>query len=146
MQIKDNMLSALKVAQDIIKRCLHQQAEATINKFLANPMAGTSDESAKDAEIKELKKQVEMDRLLQAKMVSGWVAKEARKDREMSELKIQMQRLQEDLGNKEDQSHARAIPLSLDPAPAEHIYFEPLEQDMPSTSTHAGKEAEELDT
>ena len=32
-----------------------EQAEATINDFLANPVGGMSDESAKDAKIKELK-------------------------------------------------------------------------------------------
>lgn len=67
-----------------------QQAEATINEFLANPMAGTSNESAKDAEIAALKKQGEMVKLLQATMVAGWVAREASKDRELEEIKEQM--------------------------------------------------------
>ena len=73
-------------------------------------MAGTSDESAKDAEIKELKKQVEMDRLLQATMVSGWVAREAAKDREMANLRSQMQRLQKELANKNIRAKPEPFP------------------------------------
>ena len=70
-----------------MSKCRLEQAEVTINDFLANPMVGTSDESAKDTEIINLKKQVGMDRLLQATMVSGWVAREAGKDKELAEMK-----------------------------------------------------------
>ena len=48
--VKENHLKAITVEQELSKRML-QQAKATINEFLANPMAGTSDESAKDAEV-----------------------------------------------------------------------------------------------
>ena len=49
-------------------------------------MAGMSDESAKDAEIAALKKQGELDKMLQATMVAGWVAREVAKDREAQDL------------------------------------------------------------
>ena len=64
-------------------------------------MAETSDESAKDAKIKTLKKQINMDNLLKATMVSGWVAREASKDREPVELKAEMQRLKTALAEQE---------------------------------------------
>ena len=90
----------MTVAQELSKRRL-EQAEASINDFLANPMAGTSDESAKDAKITALKKQVDMDCLLQATMVSGWVAREASKDKELAKLKTKMQQLKTALAEQE---------------------------------------------
>ena len=56
------------MAQELNKRRL-QQTEVTIKDFLANPIAGTSDKSAKDAKIHELTKQVAMDRMLKVTMV-----------------------------------------------------------------------------
>ena len=142
MQRKENMLKAMTVCQDLNKRRL-EQAEATINEFLANPMAGTSDESAKDAEIAALKKQVEMDRLLQATMVSGWVAREAAKDREIEELKVEVQRLKAAVAEGASMDQGRPNPSK--PTSAEHVTFEPLEEDIPWTSAQAGDEAEEID-
>ena len=78
-----------------------QQAEETINEFLANPIAGTSDESAKDAKIQELTKQVEMDRMLKVTMVSWWMTREANKDNELGNLKSKVQKLKDELAKKE---------------------------------------------
>lgn len=145
LAIKENQLKATTVAQELTKRRL-QQAEETINEFLANPIAGTLDESAKDAEIKALKKQVETDNLIKATMVSGWVAREAAKDREMEELKEQLKKLKAELTEKDNQLQARNLQFPIDPILVEPISFEPLDDEIPSTSAHIGEDTEDVDT
>ena len=50
-----------------------------------------------------------MEKLIKATMVSGWVAREAGKDRELDELKAQMQKLKAELLEKESQLQAKVL-------------------------------------
>ena len=63
-------------------------------------MAGTSDELAKDAKIQELTKHVEMDKMFKVTLVSGWMTREANKDKELTDLKSEVQKLKDELAKK----------------------------------------------
>lgn len=141
--IKKNQLKAMTMAQESSKRRL-QQAKATINDFLANPIAGTFDEAAKNAKIQEITKQVEMDRMFKVIMVSRWMIREANKDKELGDLRSKVKKLKDELVKKQIQLQTRILPPSMDATPAEPIYFEPLEKGLPSSSAQASKDTDEL--
>ena len=73
-------------------------------------------------------------------MVSGWMTREANKDKEIGDLKNEVHKLKEELVEKENQLQTRILPPPMDAPPAEPIYFEPLDEDVPSSSTQVIKD------
>ena len=84
-----------------------------------------------------------MDKMLKITMRFGSMTREANKDKEIGELKGEVQKLKEELTEKESQLQTRVLPPPVDAPPAEPSYFKPLNYDIPSSSANVIKEPEE---
>ena len=55
-----------------------------------------------------------MDRMLKVTIFSGWMTKEAIKDKEIGDLKIEVHKLMVELAEKENQLQTRVLPPPVD--------------------------------
>lgn len=131
---KEAQIKNMELAQKISNKRL-QQAEAIVNEFLVDPLVGTSfQESANEAKIKVLTRQVEQDRLMKATMVAGWITQQEIRKTQIQEHEEEVKKLNKELEDKEVQLQARVVLPPEEPPASEPSHFEPLEADIPSSS------------
>ncbi|KAI5071824.1 hypothetical protein GOP47_0014075 [Adiantum capillus-veneris] len=108
------------------------EAEAAMNKFLANPLAGMPMPGSAQAEqIKELRKSLETEKISKGLLVNRFHQQIEDKDKEISEVKAKLTKLRDLMVTLEIQQVARqvqptpVVPLELP------TYMERVDFDMP---------------
>ena len=110
-------------------------AEAAMNDFLANPLAGMSvPGSPNDAKIQQLQKQIDEDKLFKGLMVNKLAKVNEEKDAEVADLKQELAKLKELLANMEAQASLRATLPQVAPTPEIPAYMEPVDLELPTQS------------
>lgn len=110
-------------------------AEAAMNEFLANPLAGMAlPGSPQDAKIQQLQRQIDEDKLFKGLMVNKLTKITEEKDAEVAELKKELTKLKDLLANMEAQAAIREAQPQVAATPEIPSYMEPADLELPGPS------------